>query len=132
MDLSNEHKNRIFLISFLYSHEVGIAKSKLESENIEVYLKDENIVQAHPFSAQAIGGIKLFVKEEDYDKAFQIMKDMGHVNEEKDPGNEFLKYFDKLTTRIPIIGKVQVVLRLVILMALLILVIGITAILLSI
>jgi len=121
-----------FLVSFLYSHEVGIAKSKLESENIEVLLKDENIVQAHPFSAQAIGGIKLFVKEENFDEAFQIMKDMGHVNEEKDHGNEFLKYLEKLTTHVPIIGKVQVGLRLVILMGSLIIAIGIIAIILSI
>ena len=41
------------------------------------------------------------------------MKDMGHINEEKDPGDEILNYIDKISARAPIIGKVQVGLRLV-------------------
>ncbi len=46
--------------------------NKLDSEGIECYLYDENIVSINPFLDAAVGGIKVMIKEEDLEKATLI------------------------------------------------------------
>jgi DNA-directed RNA polymerase subunit RPC12/RpoP len=62
---------------FQYSSEAIIYQGKLESQGVEVYLRDINIVDSNPLYSNAVGGIKLFVKTEDYKKAEEIL---GEVN----------------------------------------------------
>jgi hypothetical protein len=57
----------------------------LESEGIEVFLKDENTVQAYNFLSNAVGGVKLQVRESDVFEAIQIMKESGFEFEEEVP-----------------------------------------------
>lgn len=59
--------------TFTFPHEAHILQGRLESEGIETFLKDELTVQVHPFASNAIGGVKLQVKKEDYDKALEIL-----------------------------------------------------------
>ncbi len=47
--------------SFDLVADAQMLKIKLESEGIPVYLKDANILQAEPFIATAIGGVKVVV-----------------------------------------------------------------------
>lgn len=47
--------------SFDLVADAEILRIKLESEGIPVYLKDANILQAEPFIATAIGGVKVQV-----------------------------------------------------------------------
>jgi len=47
--------------SFDLLADAEILRIKLESEGIPVYLKDANILQAEPFIATAIGGVKVQV-----------------------------------------------------------------------
>lgn len=51
----------ITLGSFEFQSDVQVIKGKLESEGIQVNLKDENTVAVEPFASNAIGGIKLQV-----------------------------------------------------------------------
>lgn len=51
----------ITLGSYEFLADVLIIKGKLESEGIQVNLKDENTVGVEPFASNAIGGIKLQV-----------------------------------------------------------------------
>lgn len=44
------------VLSFTYPHEAHLAKGKLESEGIEVFLKDELTTQVNNFYSHAIGG----------------------------------------------------------------------------
>ena len=48
----------------------------MESQGIEVYLRDNNIVDSNPLYSNAVGGVKLFVKTEDFEKANEILGDV--------------------------------------------------------
>lgn len=62
--------------SYQYSSEAIIFKGKLESEGIEVFMRDNFTVEANPLYSNAIGGVKLFVKKEDLDKAKKVFSDI--------------------------------------------------------
>lgn len=47
----------------------------LTENNIKCQLKDENIVTVDPLLNPAVGGIKLLVEENDFDKAAALMKE---------------------------------------------------------
>ncbi len=53
----------------------NIMKTKLEAYGVECFLADENIVTVNPLVTQAVGGIKLKVREEDLEKAQAIVNE---------------------------------------------------------
>jgi hypothetical protein len=53
--------------------EAEIVKGRLESEGIQCALVDDIMVSVNPLYSNAIGGVKLKVFEEDYDKALEII-----------------------------------------------------------
>ena len=57
---------------FEYVSDLQVLKTKLESEGIQVVLKDENVLNSDPMISQAIGGAKLQVFKEDAEKAIEI------------------------------------------------------------
>ncbi len=59
---------------FTYPAEATIMKSKLESENVSVFLRNEYTIAAEPFASNALGGIKMEVYVEDYVKALGIIE----------------------------------------------------------
>lgn len=58
---------------FQYSSEAIIYQGKLESQGIEVFLRDNHTVDSNPLYSNAVGGVKLFVKTEDFEKANEIL-----------------------------------------------------------
>lgn len=64
------------LCRFQYSSEAVIYQGKLESYGIEVFMRDMNIVDTNPLYSNAFGGIKLFVRTEDFERAKEILKDV--------------------------------------------------------
>lgn len=66
---------------FTYPYEVSVIQGRLETEGIQTFVKDENITTVHPFSSNAIGGIKLQVKESDVEKANAILRSSGYYEE---------------------------------------------------
>jgi rubredoxin len=62
-----------FLTDFTYTAEANIFKGLLESEGIETFVRDNFTVDANPLWSNAVGGVKLFVKTEDLDKAKHIL-----------------------------------------------------------
>lgn len=66
---------------FQFPTEAQIAKSFLESENIEVFLKDELTVQSHNFISNAVGGVKLQVKEDDIITAKRLLAEKGYLRD---------------------------------------------------
>lgn len=62
----------VTLGSFEFQSDVQVIKGKLESEGIQVNLKDENTVGVEPFASNAIGGIKLQVLKQDEAMAREI------------------------------------------------------------
>ncbi len=68
-------------MSFIFPTEAYLAKGYLESYGIETYLQDEMTVQVHNFYSNAIGGVKLLVKESDCDQGIHLLKQGGYLNE---------------------------------------------------
>jgi hypothetical protein len=61
---------------YQYSSEALIYQGKLESYGIEVFMRDINIIDTNPFYSNAFGGVKMFVKTEDFDRANDILNDV--------------------------------------------------------
>lgn len=66
----------IFLASYQFTWKAQIFKSKLASEGIEVFLRDNNIVDSNPLYSNAVGGVKLFVSKADYQKSLGIISEI--------------------------------------------------------
>lgn len=82
-----EEEKFTFIRRFQYSSEAIIYQGKLESQGIEVFLRDNNIVDSNPLYSNAVGGVKMFVKSEDFDKANEILGDVSlyAVDDENQP-----------------------------------------------
>lgn len=61
--------------TFEYAHFAHLAKAKLQSEDIECFLFDENTSSMIWFYNNAIGGIKLKVRAEDFERAGKILNE---------------------------------------------------------
>ena len=72
---------------FQYSSEAVIYKGKLESEGIEVFIRDNNLVDSNPLYSNAVGGVKLFVRNEDVERANALLKvvSLYYINDDKQP-----------------------------------------------
>lgn len=62
------------IATFQYTSEALIFKGKLESEGVEVFLRDNLTIDTDPLVSNAIGGVKLFVKQEDQAIAVEILQ----------------------------------------------------------
>jgi hypothetical protein len=125
-------KDWIIILTFTYPHEAHLAKGKLESEGIEVQITDEMTVQVHNFYSNAIGGVKLLVRETDLQRANQILIDSGYVKAQNQTDNKFLNWIDKFTARFPLIGKTILEIRLIAFIMTILILIAIPIVLLSI
>jgi predicted RNA-binding Zn-ribbon protein involved in translation (DUF1610 family) len=66
--------NMITLRSFDNYFYANIMLTKMEDAGIECWLKDENTVTIDPLLSNAIGGIKLVVKETDVEDATKLLQ----------------------------------------------------------
>ena len=71
--LLNNMQSLITIKTFTYPHEAYVIRGKLESEGIETFMRDEMTVQVHNFYSNAVGGVKLQVREKDADHAREIL-----------------------------------------------------------
>ncbi|MBU1043171.1 MAG: DUF2007 domain-containing protein [Candidatus Omnitrophica bacterium] len=69
---------------FLNVIDAHIAKTRLESEGIECYIQDENLVTLNWLYSNAIGGVRLQVNSADSSNARQILSDFKQPIEETD------------------------------------------------
>jgi DNA-directed RNA polymerase subunit RPC12/RpoP len=66
--------------SYQYSSEAIIIKGKLEAEGIEVFMADGFTIDTDPLVSNAIGGVKLFVKTIDTQKAQEILTEISRYS----------------------------------------------------
>lgn len=100
-----EEEKFTLLRRFQYSSEAIIYQGKLESQGIEVYLRDNNIVDSNPLYSNAVGGVKLFVKTEDFDKANEILGEVSLYS--VDDNNQPLKCPECGATEIDMVTSVK-------------------------
>ena len=62
----------VILQSFNNYVDAHLLMAKLESEDIQCWLQDENTVTLYPILTNAVGGIKLFVNKNDLSRARQV------------------------------------------------------------
>jgi cytochrome bd-type quinol oxidase subunit 1 len=108
----------ITILTFTYPHEAHIIRTKLASEGIDTFIRDELTTQVNNFYSNAIGGVKLQVRSEDYDEAFRVLSVLGYIREEHHHQNQLVLMLDKLTGRIPAIGAIVFPIRILIIVAL--------------
>ena len=65
---------------YQYTSEAMIFKGKLESEGIEVYMKDNYTIEANPLYSNAMGGVKLYVRNEDLGSTQEILSQISEVS----------------------------------------------------
>lgn len=104
----------ITIKTFTHPSELLILKGRLESEGIECFVKDELITQIIPLYSNAVGGVKLQVKESDVEKAMEILKDAGYLREQDAQPSSFYTKLDKATSKIPFLKKLKFEIRLLI------------------
>ncbi len=98
----SEKGNKLVTVkTFVFSHEIGIAQSLLESEGIYCFVQDELTSQVHPFISTAIGGVKLQVMEDDVERAVRILKDGGFLQEEDLQPTKFETKLYRFFSKIP-------------------------------
>lgn len=64
------------IASFQYLSEAIIYKGRLESEGIAVFMRDNFTIDTDPLVSNAVGGVKLFVREEDFAAAEEILSEI--------------------------------------------------------
>ncbi|MBL7997216.1 MAG: DUF2007 domain-containing protein [Candidatus Kapabacteria bacterium] len=64
----------VTLTSYSYLTQAQLLKADLESEGIHSFLKDENTVNTNYFLGNAMGGIRVQVRESDFEKAVAVLK----------------------------------------------------------
>ncbi len=86
----------ITVIAFNFPHELTMPRSLLESEGIECFVPDEYMSDTMPFRTNAMGGIRLQVRESDALRAYEILREAGYIKEEEP--NALDRWLDKLHT----------------------------------
>ncbi|NMM47663.1 putative signal transducing protein [Marinigracilibium pacificum] len=66
----------VLLTTFDNAVDAHILKSRLESEGVECYLYDENIVGMNPLFSHSVGGIKLMINKKDAENALKILSEI--------------------------------------------------------
>lgn len=78
----------VTLMTFTYPTELAVLRARMEDEEIECRVLNELTVQVNPFYSNAIGGVQLQVKESDFQRATQILKDSRYINDGSVPPAE--------------------------------------------
>ena len=73
----------VTIISLTYPNEAYMVQAYLESQGIRTTLKDEFTVQVNNFYSNAIGGVKVMVKEDDFNDAMKLLQEGGYLNPEE-------------------------------------------------
>ena len=103
------------LMNLTYPADVIAPKGKLESEGIEVFVKDELTVQVHNFYSNAIGGIRLQVPAEDFERAKTILLENGLL-EEIENKDEFWNDMALKLKKIPFLSQMDLRIGLIVLL----------------
>lgn len=104
----------ITVMTFNHPAELAVLRTLLEANEIEYRLLDELTVQTHPFYSNAIGGVKLQVRESHVQKAIEILKDGGFINDEDLQPPKSQNKLKNATSRIPLLKNLRPELRIMI------------------
>ena len=96
----------ITVTSFLLIQDAYMAKSFLESEEIEVFLKDELSTQVNPHYSNTFDGVKLQVIDSEAERALQLLIEAGYVKSNNLSNSSI--FTNSFTQKIPLINKLPI------------------------
>lgn len=102
----------ITLISVGLPMDAQIIKAQLELHGIEVEILDEMTSDIAPFYTQAMGGIRIQVKEVHFEAAKELLSHLGHLKNEERKINPVYAAFIKYSNKLPLLNRLRVELRL--------------------
>jgi len=79
---------------------LAVLRSRLESEGIPCFVQDEHTIQVYNFLSNALGGVKLYVRESDLQAAAHIIKDTGYNTEPDTSHPKLLQFIERWLTRL--------------------------------
>ena len=103
--------------TFTYPLEVAVIRGRLEAEGIECFAQDELTAQVNPFYSNAIGGVKLQVRERDLSHAIEILEEAGYLKEADFRPTPLYTALDNATFKIPFLRSLPMELRLLVIVA---------------
>jgi hypothetical protein len=105
--------NWVTIQTYTFPQEAYVIRALLEAEGFPVFLKDELTVQVQNFYSNAVGGIKLQVRDHDVSEATKFLQETGNWVEDSLPDTlHFMRLADIYTAKIPLLGKLRIELRL--------------------
>lgn len=63
---------------FNYAHEIVVLKHRLDQEEIQYYFENETMSSIAPFYSNALGGIKLKIHLNDFEKVKSILDELNN------------------------------------------------------
>ena len=63
---------------FNYTHEIVVLKHRLDQEGIQYYFENETMSSIAPFYSNALGGIKLKIHPNDFEKVQEILDNLNN------------------------------------------------------
>ncbi|HBR30125.1 MAG TPA: hypothetical protein DD789_11905 [Firmicutes bacterium] len=72
------------VVSFLWPLDANLAKSRLEADGIRCYFFDEMTITMYWLYSNALHGVKLYVKADDLERAYEILNDENEIELETD------------------------------------------------
>lgn len=96
-----------------YEHDLLVVRALLESSGIETFLQGEYTTQVYPLFSNAIGGVKLQVKDTDVERAVEILRANGNTVDIEPPLPKIWSWLDKYTAKIPLLKKLRMELRVI-------------------
>ncbi len=97
---NNEFDDFVTIMTFTYPTELVVLRAQLEDDEIECRVLNELTVQVYPFYSNAIGGIKLQVKESDLQRATELLKAGGYIKKNESQPSENINQLDDSTSGI--------------------------------
>jgi len=96
----------ITVTSFLLIQDAYMAKSLLESEGINVFLKDELSTQVNPHYSNTFDGVKLQVIDSEAERALKLLIEAGYVKSNNLSNSSI--FANSFTQKIPLINKLPI------------------------
>ncbi len=63
---------------FNYTHEIVVLKHRLDQEEIQYYFENETMSSIAPFYSNALGGIKLKIHPNDFERVQEILDNLNN------------------------------------------------------
>jgi hypothetical protein len=103
-------------MTFTHPTELAVLRARLEADGIDCLVLDQLTAQVNPFYSNAIGGVKLQVKESDLPRTIEILKEGGYINEEDLPQTLSQTKLDNATSWLPLLKNMRVEIRLMVIL----------------